>query len=61
MKKVDVLEIVEKLPDDEDVDVDGLIETLAFRRTVEKGLAAADAGDEIPLEEFERLSEQWLA
>jgi hypothetical protein len=61
MKKVDVLEIVEKLPDDGDVDVDGLIDTLAFRRAVEEGLVAADAGDEIPFDEFEQLSEQWLA
>jgi hypothetical protein len=61
MKKVDVLEIVEKLPDGGDVDVDGLIDTLAFRRAVEEGLVAADAGDEIPFDEFEQLSEQWLA
>lgn len=52
--------MVERLSDDEVTDVDELIDTLAFRREVEKGLAAADAGDEIPFEEFERLSEQWL-
>lgn len=61
MKKTDVLELVEKLSDEEDVDIDRLIYTLAFRREVDKGLVAADAGDEIPLEEFEELSEQWLA
>lgn len=60
MKKAEVLNMVERLSDDEVTDVDELIDTLAFRREVEKGLAAADAGDEIPFEEFERLSEQWL-
>src|SRR3712207_3510869 len=56
MKKSDVLEIVEKLSNEEEVNIDELIDTLAFRRAVEKGLAAADAGDEITLEEFEELS-----
>lgn len=60
MKKSDVLEIVDELTNDEEVDVDQLIYTLAFRREVDKGLAAADRGDEISIEEFERLSEQWL-
>ena len=61
MKKTDVFELVEELSVEDEVDVDKLIYTLAFRREVEKGLAAADAGDEVPLEEFEALSEQWLA
>ena len=60
MKKADVLGIVEELTDDEEVDVDKLIYTLAFRREVDKGLAAADSGDEISIEEFEQQSEQWL-
>lgn len=61
MKKADVLELVEKLAGEETVDVDRLISTLAFRLEVERGIAAADAGDEIPLDQFEALSEQWLA
>jgi hypothetical protein len=61
VKKTDVLEIVEDFSDDGEVDLDKLIYTLAFRREVEKGLAAADAGDEIPFDEFEEQSEQWLA
>jgi hypothetical protein len=60
MKKADVLDIVEELTNDEEVDVDKLIYTLAFRREVDKGLAAADSGDEISIEEFEQQSEQWL-
>ena len=60
MKKADVLDIVDELTNDEEVDVDKLIYALEFRREVEKGLAAADRGDEISIEEFERQSEQWL-
>src|SRR5215211_2788280 len=60
MKKADVLDIVEELANDEDVGVDKLIYTLAFRREVDKGLAAADRGDEVSIEEFEQQSEQWL-
>jgi Zn-dependent alcohol dehydrogenase len=61
MKKTDVLNLVEALSDNGETDVDELIDTLDFRRAVEKGLAAADAGDEISFEEFEQLSESWLA
>ena len=61
MKKTDGFELVEALSMEDDVDADKLMYTLAFRREVEKGLAAADAGDDIPLEKFETLSEQWLA
>jgi hypothetical protein len=60
MKKEDVLDIVEELTNDEEVDVDKLIYTLAFRREVDKGLATADRGDEISIDEFEQQSEQWL-
>ncbi|MGD9714705.1 MAG: hypothetical protein AB7V46_21990 [Thermomicrobiales bacterium] len=60
MKKADVLDIVEELTNDDEIDVDKLIYTLAFRREVDKGLAAADSGDEISIEEFEQQSEQWL-
>jgi len=61
VKKADVMEIVDELTDNGEVDVDKLIYTLAFRREVERGLAAADASDEIALEEFDEQSEQWLA
>jgi hypothetical protein len=60
MKKAVVLDIVEELTNDEEVDIDKLIYTLAFRREIDMGLAAADRGDEISIEEFERQSEQWL-
>lgn len=61
MRKVGLLEIVEEMTEEGDVGLDALIYTLAFRRAVEKGLAAADSGDQISFEEFEAQSEQWLA
>lgn len=60
MKKAGVLDIVEELTNDEEVDIDKLIYALAFRRKIDIGLAAADRGDEISIEEFERQSKQWL-
>jgi predicted transcriptional regulator len=59
MKKTAVIAIVENLADDENVDLDALIDALMFRRKVERGLAAADAGDVISLEELEHEMEQW--
>ena len=58
VKKVELLEIIRKLP--EDIDLEKLMYTLYVRRQIEIGLAAADAGDEISHEEFEKLSEEWL-
>ena len=61
VKKAEVLEVIDDLSDGGDVALDKLISALAGRREVERGLAAADAGDEIALEEFEEQSERWLA
>lgn len=59
MKKAIVLDIVEKLSDEEEVDVDKLIYTLAFRREVDKGLAEADIGLEVGLEEIDEMIAGW--
>lgn len=59
MKKSNVLEIVEKLSEADDVDVDKLIYTLAFRREVDKGLAEADAGLEVSLDEIDAMMAEW--
>ena len=61
MTKTEVLRIVEDFSDGGEVDLDGLIYTLDFRREVERGMAVADARDEVSLDEFEERSEQWLA
>ncbi len=58
MKKSDVLELLRDQP--EDLDIDAFLYTLYIRRQIELGIAAADAGDEISQEEFEKLSEEWL-
>ena len=60
MKKSELLELVQTLPDEVELDLDNLIYTLHFRREVDRGLADADAGREISHEEFERESESWL-
>ncbi len=57
MKKQDILDIVQELPDE--VDVDKLIYTLHFRREIDRGLAEADAGQEVSLEEIDVLIDEW--
>ena len=57
MKKQDILEIVQDLPDD--VDIDKLIYTLRFRREIDRGLAEADAGQEVSLEEIDAMIDEW--
>lgn len=58
MKKSEILDLLRDEP--EELDVDKFIYTLYVRRQIERGIAAADAGDEISAEEFERLTEEWL-
>jgi len=58
MKKSEILDLLRDEP--EELDVDKFIYTLYVRRQIERGIAAADAGDEVSQEEFEQLSEKWL-
>ncbi len=59
MKKTELMELVQRLPDDEPVDLERLMYTLYVRRKIEEGLAAADAGDVISDEEFAREIASW--
>jgi predicted transcriptional regulator len=59
MNKADILEIVRELPDDEEVDVQRLIYTLYVRAQVDRGLADADAGRAVFLEEIDRMIDEW--
>jgi hypothetical protein len=59
MKKAEVLKLLDEMPDE--IDIEKLMYTLYVRRQIEIGIAAADAGDEISQEEFEKLSDEWLA
>ena len=59
MKKTELLELIREMP--EELDVDRLTYTLYVRRKIEIGIADADAGKSISQEEFEKLSEEWLA
>ncbi len=61
MKKQDVQQVVDTLPDEGEIDVDKLLYTLWLRRKVELSLAQADAGDLIPQEVVEREMDEWLA
>ena len=57
MKKTDILELINRLPDD--VDVDKLIYTLYFRREIDRGLAEDAAGHEVSLEEIDQMIDEW--
>jgi predicted transcriptional regulator len=59
MRKSEVLEIVNDLADDADVDIDRLIYTLYVRREIDRGLADADAGREVSLEEIDLMIDEW--
>lgn len=59
MKKAELIELVRDLPDDVDIDVDKLINTLHVRQQIERGLADADAGREVTLEEIDRMIDEW--
>ena len=60
MKKAELVEIVNDLPDDADVDIDKLIYTLWVRRKIERALADAEHDEGISHEEFVRESDAWL-
>jgi predicted transcriptional regulator len=57
MKKQEILELVQELPDEVDVEI--LMERLYVLRTIEIGEAAAAAGDVLTHEEVVRLTEEW--
>ncbi len=59
MNKSELLEIIGGLPDDGDIDVDKLIYTLHVRREIDRGLADADAGREVSLEEIDQMLDEW--
>ncbi len=59
MKKSEILELLRDEP--EELDVDKFIYTLYLRRKLELALADAEAGRELSLEEFERLTDEWFA
>jgi hypothetical protein len=57
MKKADVLKLLDEMPDE--IDIEKLMYTLYVRRQIEIGIAAADAGDVISDEEFDREMAEW--
>lgn len=57
MKKEDVLDILEKMPDE--LDVDQLIYTLYLKRKLELAKADIAAGRVVPHEEVEREMRAW--
>jgi hypothetical protein len=58
MKKRDVLELLQEMP--EDLDIEKLIYTLYVRRKIELALAEAEHDEGMPHEEFVRQSDEWL-
>jgi hypothetical protein len=58
MDRSELLEIIGSLPDDGDIDVDKLIYTLYVRREIDRGLADADAGREVPLVEIDQMLDE---
>ena len=58
MNKQIVLELIHDLPDE--IDLEDLHYRLYVLQKVEKGEEARRAGDVIPQEEVDRLSEEWL-
>ena len=57
MTKSQVLKILRAQP--EELDVDRLIYTLYVRRKIEQGIADADAGRVVSLEEIDRMIDEW--
>ncbi len=58
MKKNDVLELLQEMPDD--IDADELMYRLYLKQKLESAEAAAAAGDIIPHDEVVRQSDAWL-
>ena len=58
MKKKDVIELLQEMPDD--IDADDLIYRLYLKQKLEAAEAAAEAGDIIPHDEVVRRSDEWL-
>lgn len=58
MKKKDVLELLQEMPDD--VDLDDLIYRLYLQQKLEAAETAAEAGDVIPHDEVVKRSDEWL-
>jgi len=54
-----VLDVLNQLP--ADTSIEDIIERIAFVAGVREGLAEADRGEGIPLEEVEKLIEKWAA
>ncbi len=60
MKKADVQQVVDALPEEGEVDIDRLLYTLWLRRKVELAEACPEDED-ITQEELDRLSESWAS
>jgi hypothetical protein len=58
VKKHDVLDLLQEMP--EEVDVDDLIHRLYLKQKLEAAEDAAEAGDFIPHDEAVRRSGEWL-
>jgi hypothetical protein len=58
LRKQDVIDIVQAMP--EDVDVDELHYRLYLLQRIREGESAYETGDVIPQEEVERQTESWL-
>lgn len=56
MKKSEILKTLRAQP--EDLDIDAFIYTLFVRRQIEQGLADADAGREVSLEEIDQMIDE---
>ena len=58
MTKQEILEAIQKLPDD--ATYDDAISELEYLRKIERGLAQANAGQLIPHEEVKKRLAKWL-
>jgi hypothetical protein len=56
--KDDLIKLIQTLPDD--CTVDDVMYHLYVREKVQRGIAAAEAGQVVPLEEAERRMDAWL-
>jgi predicted transcriptional regulator len=58
VKKTDVIELVQRLPDE--IDIEELMYQLYVRMKIEQAEAAIEAGDVVTHEEFSREIDEWL-